>query len=117
MPIKKESDIKQIRNLLGLIDSSDIKEKEMSETERKEYCSSIFAIWPRIEKDILLAIKKQMALTFRDADNMDKLALGQGAVNGMTTLYELWQKAATEYESMPKDDKEEFNKNNPIGTI
>jgi len=104
----------EMRHLLGLVDLADIEEKEMSETERDGYCQQIYQVFALLEKDILQAIKKQMILTFKEADNMDKLALGQGSVNGMTLLYQKWQQACSEYEAKQREKTKPENINNPL---
>ena len=106
--------LKMMRELLSIVDISDIEEKELTEVERKDYCAAIFAVFPRLEKDIKRAAFQQLKLTFESADNMDKVALGQGTVNGMSVLLELWKKANIEYQAQPKED---FDKNNPLSEI
>jgi hypothetical protein len=115
MPKKKATSLDLMRQILGSITIQDIEEKDLSETERKAYCAAIFAVYPRIEKDILRATNEQLRLTFETADNMDKVTLGQGTVNGMSILLELWKKAASEYEA--KSGKEDFDENNPIAEL
>lgn len=119
MPIKKEQSIELLRHLLGSIDFSDVEdeEKEMSETERREYCSAIFAVWPRLEKDIKKFLHTQLMFSSNEADTWERVIFGRGTFNGLDLLLEHWRKAKTEYEALPKEDKKDFDKNNPISEI
>lgn len=112
-----------LRNELGSIDLSDLDildieevqgEEEMSEADRKAYCSAISAVFPRLEKDIKRAMYQQLLLTFSTADNMDKITLGQGTFNGMSLLLRHWRIAHLEHSEKGKP-KEEFDRHSPIG--
>lgn len=119
MPKKEDLSIKLIRHLLGSIDLSDVdeEEKDMSETERKEYCAAIFAIWPRLKKDLKKMLYTQLMFSSNEAETWERVVFGRGTFNGLDLMYDKWEKAATEFESMPKEDKQDFNKNNPISEI
>lgn len=116
-----ESNFDLMRNLLGSVDLSDLditevsKKEEMSEGKRKEYCSAISTVFLILEKDIKRLMYKQLLLTFSTADNMDKIALGQGTFNGMSLLLEHWRIAHLEYIGKPQPEK--FDKHLPIGEI
>jgi hypothetical protein len=117
-----ETNLDLMHHLLGSIDLSDLDivevagEEEMNEGERKDYCATISAVFPRLEKDIKRAMYKQLLLTFSTADNMDKVALGQGTFNGMSLLLDKWRIAHVEHTSkiVPK---EEMDKHNPVPEI
>jgi len=115
--MKKDSSIEIMRHLLSGIDLSDINdEKEMSESERKEYCAAIFAVFPRIEKDIKKFLYEQLLFSSNQAETWEGVIFGRGTFNGMSLLLEHWNKANLEHQgnSKPKDD---FDKNNPIGEV
>lgn len=117
-----ETNIDLMRHLLGSVDLSDLdivdvaKPEEMSEIDRKEYVAAISSVFPRLEKDIKRAMMQQLLLTFSTADNMDKVALGQGTFNGMSLLLNFWRKAHQEHvgEGIPE---EEGDKNSPINEL
>lgn len=108
-----KDDIKLIRHSLGSISLENIEQKEMSEAARKEYCASISAVFPIIEKDIKKAMYEQVLL-IAESDNWEKVNYGRGTCNGISLLYELWKLANTEHLSA---GKEKFDPTNPIGEI
>jgi hypothetical protein len=91
-------------------------EKELSETDRKAYCAAIFAIFPRIEKDIRKFMYEQLVSTYTEATNWDKILKGQGILEGMAILLDQWQKANNEHIANSKP-QEEFDKSNPISEV
>jgi len=116
--VKKELTIKLMRHLLGSVDLPDLEdEKEMSANERKEYCAAIFAVWPRLEKDIKGFLYRQLMFSSNEAEDWDKVVFGRGTFNGMDLLYEHWKKAASEFESESKESKGGFNKSSPIAEL
>jgi len=108
-------EVKLLRKQLKSIDISGIEDKEVSETERLNYCAQISAVFPLLEKDIKKAMRDQILLN-NEAEDLNKLTYGRGTCNGISLLYELWSAAKAEYESKIRD-KEEFNKNEPIATL
>lgn len=108
-----------IRHLLGSIDLSDVKEdeKEISKEERKSYCAAIFAVWPRLEKDIKELLHRQLMFVCNEAETWEQVIFGRGTFNGIDLLYKLWKAAATEFEATPKEEKGDFNKSNPMPEI
>ena len=113
--MKKKEEL--MRHLLGSIDLSDIEQKEETEEERIAYCSAVFAVFPRLKKDIERAVYQQLVHTFQNSKTMDEITLGQGTANGMGILYELWQKASNEYEAKSKEQGVTFDKNSPISEL
>ena len=116
--IKKpfDSDVAFMRHLLGSIDLSEIENSEMSESERKAYCSQISAVFPLIEKDIKKLLYEQLMFSSEEAETWDKVIFGRGTFNGMDILLEHWRKAHLEHLEKGKP-KENFDVNNPIGEI
>ena len=111
----KETNLDLMRHLLGSIDLSDFQdEKEMSEEDRKNYVAAISNAFKWIEKDIKKGMYEQLLFTFSHSDDMDKITLGQGTVNGMSILLEKWTLINQEYEKLPSEEKP-FDKHNPIG--
>ena len=111
----RKNTLELMRHNLSLVDISDVQDKDQTEDEHKEYVAAISAVFPRLEKDITKLINIQLLLTFQTADDMDKIALGQGNVNGMTMLLEYWRKAFIEHSI--KSIPENFDKNSPISEI
>lgn len=119
MPRKKvEPTLKLMRHLLGSIDLSDIEDKpyrkDMSVSERKAYCAAIFAIFPRLEKDIKEFMYDQLLFMNLEAQDMLQVSIGRGTFNGFDLLLQHWKKAASEYESTPKNTSEEVDNSNPM---
>lgn len=71
--------------------------KEQTEQERRDYCASVFAIFPRIEQDIKSTMYEQLVSTYTEADNWDKILKGQGIMEGMAVLLEKWSLANSEH--------------------
>lgn len=114
---EKELSLEMIRHILGSIDLSDVQEEpELSETERREYCASIFAIFPRIEKDIKRMLYLQLLFANDNAGDWSQVLMSRGTCNGFYLLLEKWKTAASEHEAKAIEENEDkkFNKNNPI---
>ena|SRR3990167_7370086 len=111
----KEPSVALMRNLLGSISLEDVQEAEMSESERKDYCASISAVFPRLEKDIKKFLQEQLLFCSNSAENWDQVLFGRGTFNGMDLLLQHWKVAHIEHAS--KIPKEEFDKNSPINQI
>lgn len=78
--------------------------KEQGEAERKEYCGAIFALFPRIEKDIKEKMYEELVKTYTEADDFNKVLRGQGIMEGMAILLEHWRLANLEHQE-PKVDE------------
>lgn len=104
-----------MRHMLGSIDLSDVEEKEMTENERKEYCASISAVWPRLEKDIKMFEYMQLMYSVNQAETWEKTIFGRGTFNGMDILFNHWKKASDEHQERLKP--EIFDKHDVIGSI
>lgn len=123
MTTKKEKDqsLEMIRHILGSIDLSDMieEEKEMSETERKAYCGAIFAVFPRIEKDIKRMLYLQLLFANDQAQDWNQILISRGTCNGLYLMLEKWKTASLEHQASSKEEQEtdKFNKNNPIPEI
>jgi hypothetical protein len=121
MPEKEDLSVKVIRHLLASIDLSDIKEdEEMSESDRKAYCSAIFAVYPRIEKDIKKLLYEQLMFSSNNAETWEQVIFGRGTFNGMDLLLEKWKKVAVEHEANVKEGLKEgknIDKSNPMPEI
>ena len=111
----KEPTIALQRNLLGSIDLSNI-EGEQSEDERRAHCSAIFAVFPRLEKDLKKFMHAQLMFSSMEADTWEKVIFGRGTFNGLSLMYEHWQKASAEHVSNA-EKKEDFDKSSPIGEL
>ena len=107
-------EIDLIRHLLGSINLNDLPQKEESEAERKEYCSAIAAVFPRLEKDIKEFLHAQLMFASNEAENWEQVLFARGTFNGIDLLYKNWQKANAEHLNPPPKP---FNKHNPIGEI
>ena len=109
LPVK---DIDLMREQLGSIKLSDT-EEEMTEQERREYCAAIFAVYPRLEKDIKRFLYKQLEESIARAETWEQVIFGKGTFNGMVYLMEKWKQANDEHiASVPPGTK--FNPHNPL---
>jgi len=114
----KDLSLKLMRHMLASIDLSDVEEeKDMTESERAAYCATIFAVFPRLEKDIKEMLYKQLMFVNNEAADWSQVVFGRGTFNGMDLLLEKWKKAAMEHEANSKEENGEFNKNNPVPEI
>lgn len=96
--MKKDNSIILLRHELGSIDLHDIEAETMSEGERKEYCAAIFAVFPRLEKDIKKFLYAQLMFASNEADTWERVIFARGTFNGMDILLEHWKRAAMEHE-------------------
>ena len=88
-------------------------QKEQTEEQRKAYCSSIFAVFPIIEKDIKEKMHEQLIKNYSDAVRLAQtkeqvelaITRGDGIMEGMAILLSHWELANVEHQSPP--DKEE----------
>lgn len=96
--------------------------KEQSKQEHKEYCAAIFAVFPRLEKDIreemyaqLVSIYSVGIATSKTKEERDfEIVRGNGILEGMAILLDKWEKAQAEHQDKPDTN---FDKNNPIAEI
>ncbi len=86
-------------------------DNEVSEAERKEYCAAIFAIFPRLEKDIKEKMYQQLVLGFTDFSGALDFAAAakqairyEGIMEGMAILLEHWRLASNEFEVIGKEE-------------
>jgi len=113
--MSKDKSLELLRHELGSIDLSDIKKEELNESERKEYCASISAVFPRIEKDIKKFLYEQLMFSANQAEDWDRVIFGRGTFNGMDILLNFWKIAHLEHSA--KEPKEEFDKSSPVGEL
>lgn len=105
-----------IRDSLGIITLEEIEEKEQDESQRKEYCTAIAAVFPRLEKDIKKALYEQLIKMHLQSDVWEHTLVGRGVYAGMELLLTKWREANAEHLSQPKS-KEGFDPHNPISEI
>ena len=87
--------------------------KELTEPERKEYCATIFAVFPRLEKDIKEKMYEQLINTYtesigttKNAEERDfEVVRGNGIMEGMAILLELWRLASMEHQARPEEER------------
>lgn len=117
---KKNASLELFRHQLGSIDLSDIQDKkfrqEMSEQDRSAYCASIFAVWPRLKKDLKEFMYDQLMYAMNNTETFEQLLVARGTFNGFDLLFDFWQQAAAEHEAKGKLDEAE-DENNPINKI
>lgn len=103
--LKSKPDIVLMRHMLGSIDLSDVKEEEMTEGQRAEYCNTISAVYPVLEKDIKRLLYAQLMFASNQAETWDGVIFGRGTFNGMDILLEHWKKAYDEHiaKTRPKE--------------
>ena len=104
-----------IRHSLGSISLEDLEEKEESENERKEYCSVISAVYPRLEKDMKKFLHEQLLFISNHAQNWEQVLFARGTYNGIDLLLEHWRKAHVE--SMAQGPDKVTNPHSPIGEV
>lgn len=105
-----------IRHQLGSVDLSDVAtDEEMLESERKEYCAAISAVFPRLERDIKKFIYEQIVFMARGSADWNQVMFGRGTVNGFDLLLDHWRLAHNE--NMEKSQPKNFDKNSPIGEV
>ncbi len=113
----KDQSIKLIRHGLSVVDLSDVENDDnpQTEAERKEYCSAIAAIYPRIKKDIERFLYRQLMFTSNQAETWEQVLVGRGTFAGMEMLLDYWRAINQEYVDriVPQD----FDKNSPIGEL
>lgn len=116
--MRKDKTIELQRHLLGSIDLSDLESynKELTEQERKDYCAAIFAIFPRLEKDIKKFLYEQLIFSSMKAATWEEVLVGRGVFAGAELLLEHWRKANDEHMENTLS-KEEFEKEKPISEI
>ncbi len=107
----KEPTIKLQRHLLASLDLSDLEDKMLSESERKDYVAAIFAVWPRLEKDLKKFMYDQLMFASQKATTWEEVLFARGTFNGMDLIFEHWKIAANEFEASAseaiEDRKEE----------
>src|SRR3990167_9617159 len=94
---KIEPTISLQRNLLGSISIEDVTEGEETEADRKAYCAAIFAVFPRLEKDLKKFLHAQLLFSSNQADTWERVIFGRGTFNGISLLLEHWQQAHNEH--------------------
>ena len=111
----KEPSIALMRNLLGSVSLEDVEQEEMTESERKDYCAAISAVFPRLEKDIKKFLHEQLLFMATNGVDMEQIQFARGTFNGLDMLLDHWRIVHLEYIS--KIPKEEFDKTSPINQI
>ena len=111
-----ESTIALQRNLLSSIDLSDVKEEELDESERQAYNAAIFAVFPRLKKDIEKFMYEQLLFGANQADTWERVTFSRGTFNGFALLLEHWQNAAKSHEADAKPE-EKFDKHEVISKV
>lgn len=90
-----------------------VEEKPQTEQERKDYCGTIHAVFPRLEKDIKEALHARLVYTAMETKDWEALMLSRGIMEGMSILLEQWRSAHSEHiaNSQPETN---FDKHNPL---
>lgn len=91
------------------------KEEPQTEQERHDHCAAIFAVFPRIKKDIKEKMYEQLTNlysvgigTSKTKEERDfEIIRGNGILEGMAILLTDWQAAATEFEASAKESQED----------
>ena len=105
-----------VRNSLALVTLEDIEDKEQDESDRKEYCRAIAAVYPRLSKDIKGFLHKQLIKTSMQSETWEQTLVGRGVFAGFEILLGHWEKANAEHLNQAKS-KEVFDPHDPIGRI
>ena len=116
--VADQASIQLLRHQLGSIDLSDLKDKVvdeakvMSEAERRDYCAAIFAVWPRLEKDLKEFLHTQLMFISNNAESWDQVMIARGTFNGLDLVFQHWKSAVSEYEASVLEGKEERSEGN-----
>ena len=106
-----------VRKSLAIISLGDAgEEKEESESEWREYCTAIAAVWPRLEKDIKKFLHEQLVKTSLQSEIWEQVLVGRGVYAVMEILLEHWRKANAEHFNQVKPE-EGFDKSSVIGEL
>jgi hypothetical protein len=112
----KQEMLTVMRHALGSIDLSDAKDEvEMSDQERKDYCAAIFAVMPRLEKDLKRFMYTQLRFTMQNATDWEQVMFGRGCFDAMGMLLDHWQQASDEH--INRSNGEDFNKHAVIAEM
>ena len=95
-----------------IVDIKQPEEKILTEAERRDYNAAIFAVFPRLEKDIKEEMFKELVKTYTEsvgtAKTINEVALatarGSGIIEGMAILLEKWRLAQLEAQSKPDEE-------------
>ena len=112
-----EESLKALRHILASIDLEDVEEEVLTPEEHQSYCAAIFAVFPRIQKDIKKFMHEQLMFGATQTGTLQQLDFSRGTMNGFYLLLEHWEKAANEYEAKIKQQKEPFDKHEVVGII
>jgi len=110
-----QESIKLIRHSLASIDLSDVEHKEESETERKEYCAAISAIFPRLEKTLKRFLYAQLMYASNEAETWERVIFARGTFNGLDIILEHLKQAHNEH--MERGVQNNFDKNSPLSEL
>lgn len=103
------------RHILGSVDLVDLVDTLESEQERKDYCAAIFAVYPRIEKDLKRFMHTQLLFSSMQAETWEQTLFGRGTFNGLSLVLEHWRKAQAEH--IESVTPEPFDKTMPLSEV
>ena len=113
-----KNSLKLLRHSLSSIDLKDIEEKEMSESETKDYNASISAVFPRLEKDIKKFLYEQLMFIAINSENWNQVVFGRGTYNGIDLLLNHWRQAHTAHTSRSGEGEgKKFDEHKVIGEV
>lgn len=100
------------------------KEDKLDEAARKAHNAAIFAVFPRLEKEIKAKMYEQLILTYSEnvgsAKTREEIVMttvrGNGIIEGMAILLEKWKIDAGAHEADAKPE-ESFDKHEVIGSM
>lgn len=119
MPQLDPKSLYLLRHQLGSIDLEDISHEDItdeeSESEHREYCSAISAVFPRLERDIKKFMWEQLKFASLNSENWDQVTFARGTFNGFALLLDHWKKAHVEHSERGR--KESFDKNSVVPEI
>ena len=100
------------------------KSEALDEKERKAHNAAIFAVFPRIERDIKDKMYEQLIQTYSEnvgmAKTREEIVLatirGNGIMEGLGLILEKWQNDARTHEAEAQP-KEVFNKHESISKV
>lgn len=99
-------------------------EKQLDETEIKAHNSAIFAVFPRIEREIKAKMYEQLIQTYSENVGNTKTreevimttVRGNGIMEGLAIILESFRASAFAHESESKKDTD-FDRSSPISEV
>ncbi len=107
---REQPNVRLMRHLLGSIDLSDIEEKKMTETERREYCAKVAGMFSLLEEGVKILTRAQEEWMARQSNGPEQFEIGRGTNNGILLVEEHFQKFRDEHIQNIKEERDKGGK-------